>query len=69
VNTSEELKNINFLAVRFKDDYRILCNSEADAEKILKTLGKNLLVYNLSINENKTSIVKYLDIFDREEIE
>lgn len=61
VNTSEELKNINFLAVRFKDDYRILCNSEADAEKILKTLGKNLLVYNLSINENKTSIQKIPD--------
>ena len=60
-NTSEELIDINFLAVRFKDDYRILCNSEADAEKILKTLGKNLSAYNLSINENKTSIQKLPD--------
>ncbi len=60
-DTSEELKDTKFLAVRFKDDYRLLCNSEADAEKILKTLGKNLLEYNLSINENKTSIQKLPD--------
>jgi hypothetical protein len=60
-NTSEELKGTNFLAVRFKDDYRLLCNSEADAEKILKTLGKNLSTYNLSINESKTSIQKLPD--------
>jgi hypothetical protein len=60
-NTSEELKDIKFLAVRFKDDYRLLCNSEADARKILKTLGKNLSTYNLSINESKTSIQKLPD--------
>ncbi len=60
-NTSEELKDIDFLAVRFKDDYRILCDCEADAEKILKALAKNLLAYNLSINENKTSIQKLPD--------
>lgn len=60
-DTSEELKNIKFLAVRFKDDYRILCNSEDEAKKILKTLGKNLSTYNLSINESKTSIQQLPD--------
>jgi hypothetical protein len=60
-DTSEKLKDTKFLAVRFKDDYRLLCNSEADAKKILKTLGKNLSIYNLSINESKTSIQKLPD--------
>lgn len=60
-NTSEELEDIKFLAVRFKDDYRILCNSESEANKILNTLGKNLSTYNLSINESKTSIQKLPD--------
>jgi hypothetical protein len=60
-NTSKELENIKFLAVRFKDDYRILCDSESEAKLILKTLGKNLSTYNLSINESKTSIQKLPD--------
>jgi hypothetical protein len=60
-DTSEKLKDTKFLAVRFKDDYRLLCNSEADAKKILKTLGENLSTYNLSINESKTSIQKLPD--------
>ena len=60
-NTSEELEDIKFLAVRFKDDYRILCNSESEANKILNTLGKKLSTYNLSINESKTSIQKLPD--------
>ena len=59
-NTSEDLKkvDVDFLAVRFKDDYRFLCNSESNAKQILKILSKNLSNYNLSINENKTSIQK-----------
>ncbi len=61
VNTSEELKDVDFLAVRFKDDYRFLCNSESDAKQILKVLTKKLSGYNLSINENKTSIQKLPD--------
>lgn len=59
--TSQELKDITFLAVRFKDDYRFLCNSESDAKQILKILSINLSSYNLSINENKTSIQKLPD--------
>jgi hypothetical protein len=42
-------------------DFFVICNSEADARKILKTLGKNLSTYNLSINESKTSIQKLPD--------
>ncbi|MDJ0632074.1 MAG: RNA-directed DNA polymerase [Xenococcaceae cyanobacterium MO_188.B29] len=59
--TSGELKDIDFLAVRFKDDYRFLCESESKAKQILKALSKNLSFYNLSINENKTSIQKLPD--------
>ena len=59
--TSQELNDITFLAVRFKDDYRFLCNSESDAEQILKRLSKNLSSYNLSVNEHKTSIKKLPD--------
>jgi hypothetical protein len=51
-----EEKGINFLAVRFKDDYRILCSSKEDAEKILKTISRRLQEINLTLNENKTSI-------------
>ncbi|MEL7409782.1 MAG: RNA-directed DNA polymerase, partial [Cyanobacteria bacterium J06558_2] len=61
INTSKELEQIKFLAVRFKDDYRILCNSESEANQILNILGKNLSKYNLSINESKTSIQKLPD--------
>ena len=59
--TSQELKDITFLAVRFKDDYRFLCNSQSDAKRILKILSTTLTSYNLSINENKTSIQKLPD--------
>jgi retron-type reverse transcriptase len=52
---------IDFIAVRFKDDYRILCKSEDDAKKILKTITQELSTYNLSINETKTSILKLPD--------
>jgi len=48
---------IQFLATRFKDDYRILCHRKEDGEKILKYLAKELKLFNLSINENKTIIL------------
>ena len=58
---SKELKNLDFLAVRFKDDYRFLRKSQSDAKKVLKVLSNNLSSYNLLINENKTSIQKLPD--------
>ena len=48
---------IQFLATRFKDDYRILCHRKEDGEKILKYLAEELKLFNLSINENKTVIL------------
>ena len=53
---SDELKDMDFVAVRFKDDYRVLCNSDADSKKILSTLSRELKKINLSLNENKTNI-------------
>ena len=57
-NISIELKKnkIKFIATRFKDDYRFLCNSEEEKQFILKTLGDKLAEYNLLINEHKTKV-------------
>lgn len=57
-DVSLKLKGIEFVGVRFKDDYRILCNSESDAKKILKNISDELNKYNLNINESKTKIHK-----------
>lgn len=60
--TLNQNKNkIDFLAVRFKDDYRFLCQSEYDAQQILKVVSNELSGYNLSINENKTFVQKLPD--------
>ncbi|MFQ5754153.1 MAG: RNA-directed DNA polymerase [bacterium] len=56
--TSKSLisQQIDFLAVRFKDDYRFLCSSRTDAEKIIKTLQSKMRYYNLTLNESKSEI-------------
>lgn len=51
----KELK-IDFLATRFKDDYRFLCQSENDSKKIIKTVIQVLNEFNLQVNEKKTSV-------------
>ena len=71
LEVSRKIKEKNpFAAVRFKDDYRILCNSEKDGNEILQILSEELSHYNLVLNENKTSIYKLPDglyrIHDRE---
>lgn len=48
----------NCKGVRFKDDYRFLCNSKEEAESIISNLNNHLLEYNLNINENKTEILE-----------
>src|SRR5690606_8815535 len=40
-------KGIDFIGVRFKDDYRFLCQSKEDANYIIKTLQKQMAVFNL----------------------
>ncbi len=47
---------INYIGVRFKDDYRFLCNSRKDADFIIKNLQNILRFYNLSLSEDKTEI-------------
>lgn len=58
---SKKLDGKVFLPVRFKDDYRILCDSEECARTIIKSLQRIIKVYNLELNENKTNIVKLPD--------
>lgn len=55
---SLKLKDKDFIATRFKDDYRILCNTEDDAKEILKVLADELTEFNLLINESKTKILE-----------
>jgi len=55
---SKRLKDKDFIATRFKDDYRFLCNTENDAKEILKVLAEELTEFNLLINENKTKILE-----------
>jgi hypothetical protein len=50
-------KNIKFLGTRFKDDYRILVNTDEDAQKILLVLSEELHKFNLFISEDKTKIL------------
>jgi hypothetical protein len=58
---SKESQGIEYAAVRFKDDYRILCNSRDDAKKLLDILSDQLSQYNLSLNENKTLFLSLPD--------
>jgi len=57
---SKQLKNdkIDFICVRFKDDYRFLCQTESDAQEILSVVQRNLKGFNLSISEEKSTVSK-----------
>lgn len=48
--------DIDFLGVRFKDDYRFLCQTKQDANIIIKILQKQLAKFNLTLNEKKCEI-------------
>jgi hypothetical protein len=58
---SQELANIDFLGVRFKDDYRVLCNDRNDADQVMKVLQRQMRYYNLFLNEGKTTIKELPD--------
>lgn len=55
---NEEIKKMDFISIRYKDDYRFLVNTKEDAEYILETLEKELQKYNLWLNKEKTNIYK-----------
>lgn len=50
--------NIRFVGVRFKDDYRILCDTEDDASRITTCLQKCMQTYNLTLSEGKSDCIK-----------
>lgn len=58
-----ELKSnsIECEAVRFKDDYRILVASEADAKKVIRILQASLKEYNLELSDEKTAVLALPD--------
>lgn len=49
-------ENLSFVGVRYKDDYRFLCNSREDGNKIIKCLQRVMKEYNLFLNENKSDV-------------
>ena len=51
-------ENIDYIATRFKDDYRILTHSEKDADRIIKIIIEYLSEFNLQVNEQKTQKLK-----------
>lgn len=51
-----DAQEIDFLAVRFKDDYRFLCQTKEEANLIIKVLQKQLAIFNLTLNEGKSKI-------------
>ena len=61
IKVSKQLQGFNFIGSRFKDDYRILCNSQKDAKTALKVLSDELISFNLLINEHKTNVLDLPD--------
>lgn len=53
---SQKVREVEALAVRFKDDYWFLCKAKNDCQSIIKCLQKHLKNYNLLPNEDKTDI-------------
>jgi len=60
LDADEEIKG-NYLATRFKDDYRILCSTETVAKKIVRILIDKLKEFNFVVHEGKTKITKLPD--------
>lgn len=56
IKVSKKAQDIDFVWMRYKDDYKILCKNEEDCKKILKFLRDELLAYKLYIHEEKTVI-------------
>lgn len=53
---SQKVRELDILAVRFKDDYRFLCKTKNDCQRIIKSLQKELKEFNLLPNEEKTDV-------------
>jgi hypothetical protein len=55
---SKEIKKLSLdcVAVRFKDDYRILVKDSGDAKKVINALQVALKEYKLELNDEKTKV-------------
>ena len=52
-----EIKKLDARAFRFRDDYRIVCRSQSDAQSILSTLSDILhQSYDLTLNDQKSGV-------------
>jgi len=52
-----KLMKLDLIVVRFRDDYKFLCTSKSDAEKVLRVFSKVLQSeFDLMVNEKKTKI-------------
>lgn len=55
-NVEKNLDKLDFVGIRFKDDIKVLCKTEEDANLILDNFITELNKYDLDINGDKTSI-------------
>jgi len=55
LNIDKNLPGRSF-GIRFKDDYRIVCDTEEEGKVIVKAIQKALLEFDLNLSEEKTSV-------------
>ncbi|WP_418642522.1 antiviral reverse transcriptase Drt4 [Vibrio chaetopteri] len=55
----ETLRNEGFKFHRYVDDYNCYCETNEDAQKFVRILGKNLAKYKLTLNTQKTEIIEH----------
>jgi hypothetical protein len=63
VSKKAESAGIEFLATRFKDDYRILCQKKEDGEFILKILAEELRQYHPECKRNENHDTRFTNGF------
>lgn len=61
LRVSRRTADRDYIAVRFKDDYRILAQDEETAKDILEILSFELQGFNLTLNEGKTVFLNLPD--------
>ncbi len=54
----KNIRELDFIGIRYKDDFKILVKSKREAKVILKALAKSLSKFNLTINYDKTIVTK-----------
>ncbi|MCP9237950.1 RNA-directed DNA polymerase [Lewinella sp. JB7] len=57
----QQLQNAGYDHVRYNDDFRIFCNSENEAQRVVKFLAEKLKIKGLILNSSKTKILNSAD--------